>query len=171
MATTIQDAFKLIEGNLLLMERNTEKGWFEFEIGIPANWVFDENRQISCEVIKETDAGKLIRVAPKNKKITLDDLIRFVEIILETNQKIAEKEKEFTDSMETMKAELEKKAKQYYEELDKLKEDSFKKAGDKFVEDVTEKRKTTSTSKRGRKPTTKTQTKKEAEVETTEEEK
>jgi hypothetical protein len=165
MATTIQDAFKLIEGNLLLMERNTEKGWFEFEIGIPANWVFDENRQISCEVINETDAGKLIRVAPKNKKISLDDLIRFVEIILETNQKIAEKEREFTDSMEAMKAELEKKAKQYYEELDKLKEESFKKAGDKFVEDVTEKRKTTT---RTRKPATKTQPK-EPEVETTEE--
>ena len=167
MATTIQDAFNLIESNLLLMERNTEKGWFEFEIGIPANWVFDENRQITCEVINETDAGKLIRVAPKNKKITLDDLIRFVEIILETNQKIAEKEKEFTNSMEVMKAELEKKAKQYYEELDKLKEDSFKKAGDKFVEDVTEKRKTTT---RTRKPATKPQTKKESEVETTEEE-
>lgn len=144
MATTIHELLEPINGYLLSMVRDTEKGWYVFEIGIPSTWVFNENKQVACEVLNETKAGKLIRISPKNNKINEDDLVNFVEIIIETNERIAEKEKEFTNSMEAMKADLEKKAKEYYEELDKLKEDSFKKAGDKFVKNISEKTPTTS---------------------------
>ena len=53
------------------------------------------------------------------------DLVAFVNIIMETNKKIAEKEKEFTDKMTAMKENLEKEVKAYYEELDKMRSESF----------------------------------------------
>jgi uncharacterized protein with von Willebrand factor type A (vWA) domain len=111
-------------------------GWYEIEIGLPNSWVFDDNNEIKCEIISKSDAGKLIKVVPKNEKIVIDDLISFVEIIIETNEKIAEKEKEFTNKMEQMKGMLESEAKKFYEELDELKSNSFKKHNDNFVKEL-----------------------------------
>ena len=134
----IEEALNPIDGYLISIARDTVKGWYEIEIGLPATWVFDENKKIGCEVLIDSDEGKLIKVFPKNHDIVIDDLVGFVEIIIHTNQKIAEKEKEFTDKMEVMKGLLEKEVKQFYTELDELKEVSFKKVGENFVESLRE---------------------------------
>jgi hypothetical protein len=141
---TIELALQPITGYLISISRNTVSGWYELEVGIPKGWVFDENDEIKCEVLTKTDAGSLVKISPKNADAVIDDLVAFVEVILETNKKIADKEKEFTDKMEEMKGKLEKEAKKFYEELDELRQNSFKKNNDNFVE----KRKET----RGRKP-------------------
>ena len=86
--------------------------------------------------MKESDVGRLIKVAPKKSKIIIDDLVRFVEIIIKTNERIAEKEQEFTEKMEAMRERLEDEAKKFYTELDELKDTSFQKAGERFVEEL-----------------------------------
>lgn len=141
----LESILEPITGYLKCMNRNTEKGCYELEIGIHKNWVFDENNEIGCETIAELDEGKLIKIFPKNKNIVIDDLILFVEIIIRTNKKIAEKEKQFADKMNEMKKSLEMQASEFYKELDELKENSFKKLNDNFVVEL--KRET-----RGRKP-------------------
>jgi hypothetical protein len=100
--------------------------WWELEIGLPKTWVYDENNKIGCEVIFENNSGKLIKISPKIKGVVIDDLISFVEIIIATNEKISEKEKQFTDKMQEMKGVLEKEAQKFYQELEELKENSFK---------------------------------------------
>lgn len=130
---TIESALEPVTGFLLSIKRNPMNGWYEIEIGLPSSWVFDDNNEIKCELISKTDRGNLIKVVPKNDKIVIDDLIAFVEVIIETNERIAEKEKEFTDRMEQMKGMLESEAKKFYEELDELKTNSFKKRNDNFV--------------------------------------
>ncbi len=113
--------------------RNTVEGWWELEIGLPKTWVYDENKDIRCEILMENEIGKLIKVSPKKQNVVIDDLIVFVEIIIETNKRIAEKEKQFTDRMQEMKSLLEKEAKKFYDELDELKVNSFKNLNDSFV--------------------------------------
>jgi len=122
----IESALEPIIEYFVSITNNTVEGKLEMEIGIPKGWVFNENKEIKCEVLAENEAGKLIKITPKNNKVVIDDLVSFVEIIIETNRKIAEKEKEFTSKMEEMKGVLEKEAKKFYEELDELKENSFK---------------------------------------------
>lgn len=129
----VESVLKSTDGFINSFTRNTLKGWWELEIGIPVKWVFDENSKIGCEVIFENDLGKLIKIFPKENKVVVDDLIEFVEIIIKTNEVIAEKEKEFKESMNEMKEELEKKAKIYYKELDELRENSFKKNNESFT--------------------------------------
>lgn len=143
MEATIDDILKPIDGFLISITRDTTKGWYELQIGIQSSWVFNENKQVACEVLNETEAGKLVKISPKNSKIKIDDLVKFVNLIIETNKRIAEKEMEFTKNMEKMKLELEESARKYYEELDKLREDSFKKVGDDFVEGIDNKKTTT----------------------------
>jgi hypothetical protein len=132
----IEEALQPITGYLISITRNPLDGWYELEIGIPNTWVFDENNEIKCEILDKSDTGKLVKISPKNNKIVLDDLLTFVQIILETNKKIAEKEKQFTDKMEQMKGMLEQEALKFYEELDALKENSFKGLNDNFIKTI-----------------------------------
>lgn len=122
----IENALDPIGGYFISLTRNTMKGWHEIEIGIPSNWVFDDNDDIKCEIINQVDEGKFIKVSPKEYGVSADDLVAFIEVIIQTNERISAKEREFTDKMEQMKAQLEKEAKKFYEELDELKEKSFK---------------------------------------------
>jgi len=139
----IENALEPISSFLISMTRNTKEGWYELEIGIPNNWVFEDNDNIMCEVIAQIDEGKFIKILPKNYGVVADDLVKFVEIIIQTNERISAKEKEFTDKMEQMKAQLEKEAKKFYEELDDLKEKSFKHLQAPVKINLTEEKKTT----------------------------
>lgn len=131
----IQETILPIEGYFVSLTRDTINGWYEIEIGIPKGWVFNETKDISCEIINENELGKLIKIFPKNNKVIVDDLFVFIDVIIETNKRIAEKEKEFTAKMEEMKGVLEKEAKKFYEELDELKENSFKNLTEKQSEE------------------------------------
>jgi len=126
----IEQALQPINGYLILIERDTVNGWYQLKIGLPSSWVFDENDKITCEVVNENDEGKIIIISPKVKEVVIDDLIGFVGLIITTNKKIAQKEKEFNLKMENFKKDLEEQAKTFYDELDDLKSDSFKNFND-----------------------------------------
>lgn len=123
-----------IEGYVNCIKRNPVDGWYEMEIAIPKNWVFNENNEISVEILNENEVGKLINIVPKSQSVVIDDLVHFVQIVIRTNEKIAEKELEFKQQMEEMKKGLEKKASEFFKELDELKENSFQKLNDSFVD-------------------------------------
>lgn len=116
-----------LEGNLISIQRNTVDGWYELEVGIPNGWVYKTNDIIECETINKTDNGILLKIKPKDENVVIDDLIDFANLIIETNAKIVEKEREFNEKMNKYKKELEEQAKKFYDELDTIKENSFTK--------------------------------------------
>jgi len=128
----IESALAPTDGYITSFVRNTVEGWWEIEVGLPAGWVFDENSKIGCEILVENDVGMLIKVFPKVNGVVIDDLVAFVEVVIETNEEIAKKEKEFTDRIQKMKDVLEKEAIEFYTELDELKENRFKKNNNEF---------------------------------------
>ena len=42
----VQTILEPISGYLKTLNRDTVKGWYQLEIGIPKNWVFNENNEI-----------------------------------------------------------------------------------------------------------------------------
>lgn len=134
----IETILEPITGYLMSITRNPMKGWYEMEVGIPKNWVFNENNEIYVEVVTEGEVGKVLKIIPKRQSVAIDDLVLFVRIVISTNKKIADKELEFKAQMEEMKKGLERKASDFFKELDELKENSFKKLNDNFVEGLTE---------------------------------
>lgn len=147
--SVVHDILNLLEGYLISIKRNTVDGWYELEVGLPAKWVYDENNQIKCEVVANDKEYTLLKIMPKNQKVTVDDLINFFHIVIETNEKIARKEEEFKNRMEKIKKDLEGEAKKFYEELDSLKENSFKNVNEDFVKKL-QKTKQSDSNKRGR---------------------
>lgn len=125
MIESVESVLNKIGSEFLTLNRNTMKGWHELEIGIPPDWIFRENKNIGCEIILDIEKGKIIRIFPKKMGIIVDDLISFVMIIAETNNRIAEKELEFTNKMNEEKERLEIEAKSFYNELHDLRESSF----------------------------------------------
>lgn len=130
----IEAALDPSDGKINTFKRDTIKGWWEIEVGIPSKWVFEENNNIGTEIIFENKLGKLIRVYPKNHDIVIDDLVTYIDVVIKTNEKIAEKEKQFTDKMEQMRTMLEIEAEKFYVELDELRDNSFKKNNAEFNE-------------------------------------
>lgn len=153
---TVESILDPISSYLISMTRNTIEGWYELEIGIPKLWAYDQNNEIGIEMISKTDEGNVLKIFPKNRDVVIDDLFAFVKVIIETNEKIAEKEIEFSEEMQEMKNLLEQKAQKFYKEIDELKDNSFKNANDNFTKNlhsVSEEKKET----RGRKSKDKTE--------------
>lgn len=144
---TIETILKPTNGYIISFTRNTDKGWWEIEVGLPISWVYDGNDKIGCEVLRENEVGKVIKLTPKISTIVIDDLIDFVEIIILTNQNIAIREEEFKAEMEDMKVILEKRASKHFEELDILREKSFQNRNKEFAQSLEK-------SKKPRKPRT-----------------
>jgi len=126
MMETVELALKPTNGYILSLVKDTFNGWWELEVGLPIKWIYGNNDMITCSVIDENDKGRLIKISPKVSNITIDYLITYVQLIIETNLKIEEKEIEFKNKFDELKVTLEKQAKDFYLELDVMKEDSFK---------------------------------------------
>lgn len=123
---SIEKGLEPLSGYLISIKRNTQKGWYELEVGVPSDWIYKSNDDINCEVEKKTNIGHILKISPQKENITVDDLVAFVKLIIDTNQKIREKEKQFTEQMDRVKKDLENRAKEFYSELETLKENSFK---------------------------------------------
>lgn len=121
----IEKELESLSGYLISIKRNTIKGWYELEIGIPIDWIYKSNDYVKCEVKEKTNVGNILIISPKKDDIVIDDLIDFVKLIIETNSKIREREKEFTNKINKVKEDLENQAKEFYKELNELKEKSF----------------------------------------------
>ena len=147
----LNDRLKTVTGYLINITRDWENGWYFIEVAVPVSWEIGDNDDIECEVLNENPKGKMVKIAPKNNNVILDDLILFAEIIIETNIEIQKKEKEFEEKINDMKKKLELQAKEFYTQLDEHKKTSFKHLK-KGYDNNTSKDTTEKTTKRGRPP-------------------
>lgn len=127
MTKVVQEAFAPIAEYFISMSVDTVTGFHILEIGIPDKWAFSSSNNIKCDVVAESEEGKVLKISSHDEQITIDDLIEFVCIIVDTNIKIVMKEEEFKEKMNDMKKQLEDEARKFYAELDSLKDSSFKK--------------------------------------------
>lgn len=143
-----------LSGYLISIKRDTLKGWYYLEVGLPANWIFKGNDIIDCETLHETKEGYLIKIAPKDEEVSVDDLIKFTQIILNTNFKILSKQQEFEKKINSVKTKLNSEKEDFYKKLDDLKEKSFSTFDNNVNKQVIEKKKTTkqSTSEKQEEP-------------------
>jgi len=134
-----------LEGYLISIQRNAEEAMYELEVGIPKNWVYKPTKRIDYETIHEGDNGSIIKVFGIKDDVVIDDLIDFVEVIIETNKRIQLMQEEFDQRMIETKKQLEHQALEFYERLDEVKETSFKSIDEQLQE--TKRRKEVKTEK------------------------
>jgi len=125
MNKTLEEYFDPLEGYFLNLTRNTQKGIYEMEVGVPKNWVYKKTKKVDVEEVVKSERGILIKISPANDDCVLDDLYEYILVVIETNKKIEEKEEEFKKSIEEVKEEIKAKTKYFYDELNKMKEISF----------------------------------------------
>lgn len=124
---TIQKKLEEIDGYLISIKRNIDTSMYELEVGFRKNWVFKSTEDIECDIKVESDNGTLLIISGKHNEITIDDLIEFVNKVIETNGKITEMQKKFEAEMEAEKEKLADKIVEFEATLDEVKETSFNK--------------------------------------------
>jgi hypothetical protein len=121
----LEKALKKVEGYLISMKRNTMEGRYELEVGIPKNWAYKSTEKIECEVIQETKQGDMVKIFGLDETVVVDDLIEFVNIIIDTNKKIAKMQEELDKHLEKQAQQLEEYAKNFMDKIEQMKESSF----------------------------------------------
>lgn len=132
----IETTLKPLIGYFVSLERNTMEGWFELKIGLPSNWEYRSNNNIECELLNESKSGKLLKIKPKKNRVSIDELLNFAVLIIQTNEEIAKKEEEFEKKMKKYKQNLEKEINQFYDDLDKKRKESFESFGTSKLPEV-----------------------------------
>jgi hypothetical protein len=121
----INKALENIDGYLISIKRNVDTGMYELEVGFRKNWVFKSTDDIECEVITETDNGTLLTINGKHDEVVIDDLIDFVNKVIETNKKITEMQEKFEEELQKKKEELANEIMKFEETIEKYKDSSF----------------------------------------------
>lgn len=123
----VHEILESLDVYLYTIKRDPVNGWYFLEVGLPKTWIFRGNDIIDCKKIeiKNWKDGHLVEITPKIRDVTVDDLLRFTQLILETNTKIIEKEQEFMKKIQEVKQALTAEKDEFYKELDDLKDKSF----------------------------------------------
>ena len=148
----LDKALQKLDGYLISISRNTETTLYELKVGIPESWVYKENDDIGFEVELESEIGSIVIIFGKTDEIVLDDLIDYVNVIVDTNKKIADAEEAFNKKLEATKADMVKEIEDFRKGLEEMKNESFS-INEEEEEDEPPK-------KRSRKPTTTKKTEK-----------
>ena len=121
----LEKILKNLDGYLISIKRNIETGKYELEIGIPINWIFKSNDLVECEVLHESDKGTLAKVKSIKDDVGIDDLVNYVNVIVQTNKSIEKKREEFNKQLEEEKKKLEEDIISFEEEIQSMQEKSF----------------------------------------------
>lgn len=161
---TIEKILDRLDGKLLSIERNTEEGNYELKVGLPTSWVYKNTDYVGVEEIAKNDDGVLLKIYPDDEAVCIDDLIDFINVIIDTNEKIAAKEEEYNKLMEERKKQLQDEFSKYEDEIEELREKSFNSMSndDKSSEDD---KKTSSNKKTTKKKESPTKTSKDDSLE------
>ena len=123
----LEEQLSKIEGFLMGIERNVIKGRYELTVGIPAKWVYKSTKNIECEELGKSEEGSLIKIFANKDNIVIDDLIEFVNIIIDTNQQIAKMQAEHQKAMEEATQKMVEQELAFGEQIDTLADTSFEK--------------------------------------------
>lgn len=122
----LEKLFHKLEGKLSSIKRDTEIGRYTVEVAFPINWEYDENDDIAIEKLIETEEGVLLSLKPKSDTIVLDDLVEFINIIVETNEQLEEMKKKYDALLEEEKRILREKHENFKKEMENVKKERFK---------------------------------------------
>jgi hypothetical protein len=122
----LEKIFNDIAGYLISIKRDTLKGYYILEVGIPANWTFKSNNLIKCELLTELEDGKIINIIPNDDSdCVIDDQFQHLYKIIDSNNKIAELEKEMLDTVNKRKKELEEELEKSFKGIEDFKDKAF----------------------------------------------
>lgn len=122
---TLHNTLEKLDGYLISIKRNVETSMYELEVGFRKNWVFKSTDDIECEVIVKKDSGTLVTIHGKHSEVIIDDLIDFVNKVIDTNKKITEMQDKFEKELEEQKESIANQILKFEESIAEFKDSSF----------------------------------------------
>jgi hypothetical protein len=126
MGKTLDKILKKLDGYLVSIERNLDTDMYELKVGFRKNWVYKSTDDIECDVVIEAETGSVAIISGKHEEVIIDDLVDFVNKVIDTNKKITQMQEEFEDKLEEQKQLIADQILQFEEEIEEMRETSFK---------------------------------------------
>lgn len=118
----VAEKLKPIDGYVLGVNRNTENGYYELNIGVPKDWEILTSKTILSEVIlHHEENGDILRIYSKDEDVVIDDLLDFVIEIVKSNEEIEQIQRELDEELANKRKNLEAELKMIYETFENRK--------------------------------------------------
>ena len=114
-----------LDSYLYTIKRDTVKGWYVLEVGIPTSWTYKSTSKIECDEIGATEKMAMIKINPTEKDVLIDDLLLFATQIVSNNKKIEKMREDFENKMKEIKEKLAEEYEKFEDEIDEIEDGLF----------------------------------------------
>jgi hypothetical protein len=120
---TIEKALSKLDKYLYLIRRDTEKGWYVLEVGIPVAWTHKSSNKVTTEELGSTEKMKMIQINPNEEykgEVSIDDLLDYATQIVSNNKKIEKMREDFEKKMGEIREKLEEEYEKFEDEIENM---------------------------------------------------
>jgi hypothetical protein len=122
----VEKALHKLEGRIAQIKRNPNTAKYEIQVAFPKNWHFQSTKNFELENILGSENGVLLNLSTSSDEISIDDMLDYIQQIVDTNEAIEREEKALEEQMEAEKKAIEKKFLESYKKIQKMKEQGLK---------------------------------------------
>ena len=122
---TIEKILKKLDSYLYTIKRDTVKGWYVLEMGIPTSWTYKSTGKIECEETASTEKMAMVQINPTEVNVSIDDLLNFAIQITINNKKIEKMRNDFEKKMSEIKEQLAEEYEKFEDEIEDMEDGLF----------------------------------------------
>ena len=124
---TIERILSKLDSYLYTIKRDTKKGWYVLEIGIPASWTYKSNSKVECKELGGNEKSVLVQINPLEDDVSVDSLLEFAVQVVNNNKKIEKMREDFELKMSDIKVKLEEEYETFEDEIENIGDNLFDK--------------------------------------------
>lgn len=115
-----------LDSYLYTIKRDTVKGWYVLEVGVPSSWTYKSTSKINCEETGSTEKMCMIQINPnEDSDITIDELLVFAVQIVDNNKRIEKMREDFESKMLEIKEKLAEEYEKFEVEIEGVEDNLF----------------------------------------------
>lgn len=118
-----KELFQDVEDWFWKLEFNPETQSYELYLGIPNDWVYNQNtEEIKIELIHQLEDNSIIKIYYTDGDFTVDDVLDTAKLLISKNKELEKRKEAHREEMERLKNLLIEKEKNFLEYIDTVKD-------------------------------------------------
>lgn len=130
----VEKILNKLDSYLYSIKRDTIRGWYVLEVGIPVKWTHKSTSKISSEEVGNNEKMKMIKINPNEEydgDVCIDELLDYANQIIVNNKKIEDMRASFEKKMEQIAEKLEEEYERFEEEIEEIEEGLYEEKNEK----------------------------------------
>jgi hypothetical protein len=117
---TFRDLFEDVDDWFWKLEFIPETSSYDLYLGIPNDWIFNDDGTI--ELIHQMETSSIIKISSDEENSTIDDILNIAKLLVSKNKELEKRKEEHQTEMERLRDELIEKEKIFLTYIDTVKQ-------------------------------------------------